>query len=430
MQLRSASYNQIQQISAALLSWGLQRTWVIDPATGDDAGNGDASSPLKTMGEFNARMSGNFVQVAATLQLVGDVVDAPLSFNSTRFSSAGSMTVFGTKTDVGTASITAVTGLGDTAARVPWQITTGAGINWTTVDLNSQVRTSLGVVGMIVEVIDANNVILGPVGTPLVTGSVTVAPLVGQTVTVATLSRALPPQSNGMAAFGIFGTPVLVQDLNFNSPTGFGVVGVGQYAITGSLGFLFYGCVFNFLTAQSQFFAGASVGIRCCRWNASQQVSWRAGPDVPQITGLVIAGTGSTIYNHQAGTYAYTSPIFIGARLFNTGCVMQVGGGHSRKTGTSCVTVQNGGFLNFVTSPFNSGVSPSASGNTGIGLDCADGRISYSSSAKPTVTGTSDTRVGGVAKTYANIPFINATLNAIPPTVQTLTGNLAAIVQV
>lgn len=425
--LRRGPSGPLVDIAAGDESFGSQTAWAIDPLLGSDENQGTPSLPLRTMAEFNARFTGLTVTAVATLQLVGDVIDASLQLPSARFANGASLTVSGTRTDVGSGLVTAVTGLGDTAARFPWQVTT-SGINWLAVSLNAQVRLSNGVLGMIVEVIDANNVVLGPVSTASPASSVTAAPVVGTTVTIATLSRALPPQIGSIGNFGVLGFQLVLQHLSFDSPVGFGITGPGQHLYVGGLGVLFFGCVINYLNAGSYtFYAACPFSIRCCRWNATVTVAWRSSMESPQINGLVVAGSGATLYNHQSGWFAYTALVLIGARFFNTGAQIQIGGAHSRKTSTSCFTIQNGGYINSVTSPINSGPSGNASGNTGIGIDVPDGRLGYSGAGnKPLVTGTSDTRVNGTTKAYANIPFIayDATVPA------NFTGNGSSIVQV
>ena len=399
-------------------AFGQQAAWAINPGTGNDSNDGSPGAPLRTMAAFSARMSGQLVTVAQTLQLVGDVLDAPLWLRGTAYAAGASLTVTGTRTVLGTATINVVTPLG-TAGTFPWQLTT-TGINWTTAPLGSQLRFSTGHVGFIAEVLGANDVVVGAIAAPGVSLA-PITPTVASTVDLVSLSRALPPllifsaQINNAAA-------VFLQDLSFDPPVAGGVNG---YLFAGGGQTQFFGCELR--TAGVTFYVNAGLNLRACRWSfaANNTANWRVGPD-PSICSfcLVVAGNGSALFNCQVGSVLHITITLQGARLGCNRANLQLQGGHIRNTANP-VLLNNGGAL-----LLSSGVLNGSTGNTGIGIDVPLGLLSYIGAAlKPTVTGTSDTRVGGIAKTYAQIPYTNLELASVPPRVTTLIGNGAAIVQ-
>lgn len=391
-------------------SFGSQTSWAIDPALGNDGNAGTAASPLQTMAEFNDRFASLKIAPATvmTLQLVGNVLDEAPMLVGTRFGAGSSLTILGTRTDVATGTVSAVTGLGN-AGTFPWQITT-TGITWTSQTLGSQVRFSSGQLGFISEVIDANNVVVGAIAAAG-TSVVLTAPTIGLTVTVATLSRALPPIVNASGqTLGV--AQLSIQDLSFDPS-------VNNFVHCGGLQIQYYGCELRL--AASNFPVNTPTNFRACRFTLSGNVNWRSGTDVIGTAATVVAGTGSTLWNHQSGQTTHSSITLTGARMFVTQCSVQLSG-HVRNTAGPILVQGSSGYL-LATSVI------SGANNTGIGIDVPSGTMAYSGSNKPTVTGTtSDARVGGVTRSYAQIPFIAAQLDNVPPTVATLTGNGAKFV--
>lgn len=411
MQIRSASYNAMQQISAALLSWGLQTSWVIDPLTGDDAGNGTAQAPLKTLAEFNSRMAGNLIQVPATLQLLGDVIDQPLWLSSTRFAAGASLTVSGTVTpSATTATISVVTSLGSSATVQPWQLTT-TGINWTLIPIGSRLLLSNGSVGFIRSVIDANNIVCGAFGT-ITTASV--VPVAALTITVQALSRALKPNLNIQALDT--GIVLTVRDFSFD-PGNLSTVATHQSNI------LFFGNEFRSSTVAETFSAVGGVLYRSSRHSmatGSPITLFRAACGQLNTFNTLFAGA-------TTGTVGMNTP---GHVVFQHTCISQasisVSGGGLLALNTSCniqhqtvgVIVDTYGFINAGT------CIVAGSASISIGIDVRTGWFIWNGTAnRPTITGgTSECRVGFVNYTYVQLGSgkTSGLLNAIPPTLQTL----------
>lgn len=407
----------VQAFAATLSAWGTQAAWAIDPATGNDRAAGTPAAPLATMAEFNLRMQGQLVQQATTLQLVGNVVDAPLWLNGTRFVST--LTVSGTRTTVlAGIPISLVTGLGPAGTR-PWQLTT-TGIDWTLQSLDAiQIRFNGGQVAAPMAVIDANNVIVGALyaaGTAVAD----VTPTTAMTITVATLSRALPPLCNCSGLVASSTAPIVqINDLDFNPAN------AHLMSVDAGCQLQFFGCSFESLASAWVVTAQGFLNFRACGFNtAGNQVTFRLGTSSNSgSTGLVARGTGATAISHQAGITQHNNLSLQGSKL------AVIGGGVCNlvtcfiRGATNPVQVQQGGKLNSLG-------TLTGSGNAGIGVDVTAGLFTYLGAAnKPTVTGASDCRVGGTARTYAQIPFVALVLASVPPLVVELVGDLAAFVQ-
>lgn len=395
-------------------AYGAQAAWSINPGTGSDTGPGTPAAPLRTMAEFSRRYTSLLVTVPATLQLVGDVLDSPLWLTGTRFALGAGLTVSGTATTIATATVSVVSGLGP-AGTLPWQLTT-TGIDWTLQPVASQLTFSTGHVSQIVQVIDANNVIVGALCAAGFSTAI-IVPTVASTITVSSLSRSLPPILSFTAALGVQSSvpTVIVKDVSIDSP---GSVGVNDYVFASGSTQLF-GCELKSIGGTLRVDAG--MNLRGCRWSfaGANTASWRAGPDNVGSFGLVVVGPGAALFNTQYGQVSHGALTLNGARLLcnNAKLVVTSGGCHIRNT-AGPVLINDAGTL------LCSTIINGATGNTGIGIDVTSGGVVYSGGGnKPTVTGASDTRVGGVARTYAQIPFYSWQLDAIPPTVTTLLGN-------
>lgn len=397
-------------------AFGAQTAVAINPGTGNDAGPGTVAQPLRTMGEFNRRYAGLLVTAPATLQLVGDVLDAPLWLSGTRFASGSSFTVSGTRTDLGSTTISTVTGLGNTAADPPWDITTAAGFDWTTIPVGSQLRLpATSQIGWIMEVLASNRVIVSVMGQP--GGSIAIpAPTVGATLTAASLSRALPCLINAYGLSPRQTIQAIIQNISFDSPG-------PLWGLSGNLQTQFYGCEMKFATA-GDFIVTLPLNLRCNRWTIAASVASRvAGDTLNSIGHCVVGTTGAQSHNHQSGNSSHAFECLHRARFGASGSqTFVIASIVNIRNSIGPVFCQSGAVIEC------SGGAPGITGsvgNTGVGIDVPLGRVQYSSTTKPSVTGASDCRVGGVAKTYANIPYIN--FDATVP--GNLTGNGASIVQ-
>lgn len=420
MDIRSASYNPLVSISAALLSLGLQIAWFIDPVNGNDAGQGTAASPLKTMAEFNGRLSGNYVQVAATLQLLGDVTDAPLQLVGTRFKFNASLTVSGTQTQIGAGAITVVTPLGNAGTTFPFQLTT-TGVNWTTVPLGSQIVLQGGQVCFIRNVVSATQIVVGAMTT--LASSVVFTPTGGLTFVVNTLSHAQPPlldvsaQTNGSIASSSITIQSLALDGTFNCSTrGAGVTIQGcEWVNPGSI-------------ANN---GDNTLLIRSCRFTMSANVTFRIGAGRFNTTACAfVASTGQPQVVWTSGTDFFTSSCsFFAVSAFSSAAIqVSTGGWHFDTISAGpCVSIALGGMI------FATGTGAILNGRncagSNFGIDVTVGQFVWNTAAnKPTLgiaSGcTGDVRLGSggsaLTFTYAQLSTGKqyAQLDAVPPLTQ------------
>ena len=156
--LRTSPSGVRSELNASLASYGAQPAWAINPTLGNDNNTGTPLAPLATMAELSARLSAQLIRQATTVSIVGSVTDSALLLSGVRFASGASLAFAGTRTVLVSGVTISVVQLSGFA--FPWQITT-AGIDWTSQPKGSQIRFSNATVSPIIEVIDANNVVVG-----------------------------------------------------------------------------------------------------------------------------------------------------------------------------------------------------------------------------------------------------------------------------
>lgn len=420
--IRSASSNPYTALAAGLLSWGTQAAWVIDPTNGNDSGDGSASSPLRTMGELNSRLCGNFIQQPSTVQLVGDVLDQPLQLIGTRFKLGATLLVNGTRTVVATGSVSVVTPIGVGGTVFPFQLTT-TGLDWTTQAAGSQILFSNGTVGWIRNVVDANNVIIGAVTT--LAASTLVTPTAGLTFEVATLSRAQPPilstvaQTNGTLTAAV----MQLQNLSFDSGLNLDVIGASCTIA---------GCeVKTSNTTLSN--AGPGVLIfRSCRFSITTAFALNSGSGRTTLfAGVLVSATGAQTQlqlfsgsNHQQNALSFYQCSYA---ALNSNISVGNGLHFEAVTGSRVMRFDNNSFLYVAQS---SSVINGRNNTATVGLDIQSGRLQWlGSTSKPTLAGASvDVRLG-VSPANTDYTYValgtgktQLLLDAIPPTVTTLVG--------
>lgn len=413
--LRKAASGQFLNLAAPSLDYGSQLTWAIDALNGSDDNPGTLSSPLRTMAEFNARLSGNLLAVAASLFLLSDVVDQQLTLCPLRVLAGASLSVFGTATSGATATISVVSGLGP-GGTFPWQLTT-TGAVWSAADIGKRLVLPGGQVSWVCEVIDASNVVAGAF---VSSAGAVVTPVAAQTLTVQTLSRALPPVLLGTSFYGAL-SPVTVSslDVTVNATPN------GNFQTSG-LGVQLFGCKLTIATGQVIAQAFGPFNLRGCFLSATGAgfcaLRGSGGGFLFQacsFVGIPLSVTDSTSANFSNGFFS-NSPMTVLRRAV----AAATGALHWRNTAAPLSVSQGGLFQqqNFAVS--------GAVGNTGVGVTVkASGQYVYVNTGnKPSVTGASDTLIGLTARTYAQIPYVDLQLNAVPPTVATLVGTPAAMV--
>lgn len=412
--------------------WATQTSWAINPTTGRDDNLGTPSSPLKTMAEFNNRMAGgSSISGAVTLQLVGDVIDEPLQLASTRLKLNASLTVSGTRTTIGSGTITTVTPIGNGGTTYPFQFTT-TGIDWTTTPIGAQIQLQGGQICWIRNVIDANNIIVGAMTT--LTSNAFFTPTNGLTFTVATLSNALPPIiAVSAATAGVFnGTQIVLQNLSFNGASVFSQSGCGV---------LIAGCEFKITVAVT--FENNSQWIqlyRSCRFTMSASCSLRSANGRVSFFGGSFVTT-STIFG--LNTIVGGDMFFLSTSFFRINLNVGQGATQISTGGVHFENITSGGCISiFLGVVFASGIVNGRNcTGASAGIDCQVGQFLWSgASNKPTIgiaAGcTNDVKLGsgatGLIFTYAQLGTGKqlATLDAAPPTTtQVQSGGYATVAQ-
>ncbi len=414
--IRSSPSGTSYDIDAPLADNGLQSEWYVDPDNGNDDWPGSEEFPLLTVAELNRRISGVTIQQPTNVYFLGNVTDSVELANTTMLSSTASLTIQGVRTVRASGiTVTVVTAIGP-GSTYPWQLTT-TGINWTTVvaaigALPLRVDFSTGNIGMITEIVDANNIVVSVVGNRTAFAT----PVAGQTLEVVTFSTAPAPL---IAVFPILlqtGAPLEFTDLEFTSG--------GFIQILSGPPTRFYGCIVNMASSATIFnnavFSFRQCGIRSLGYNPVQ------GTNTVQLSGGVVLGNNSsTGLNPRRGHLTCISAMFQAAQILVSDLGYVRGNGiHIRATLNPIIVTTGGRF-------FNTNVRLSGSNNTGVGISVTGGSgFTYSAgaNAKPTVTGTSDTLIGAVSRSYAQIPYFDLQLDAVPPTVATLVGSGAYMV--
>ena len=384
-------------------TWATQASWAIDATNGDDSAAGTPAAPLKTMEELSARLSDLGISVAQTVQCIGDVVDSPLTLNGTRFIGVGSLTILGTVVDGGTtATITNVTVL---QTGTTFQLTTDFA-GWLAADVGTRIALSTGAVHFIQEVTAANIIIVGP-------GSTGVTPVNGLTLTQQTASKVLPPNVN-------ITSPVLASSLVFQDVE----IQAGPQYINGVVAF-FSRCLI--ISAASQVWLqdrNLTLGGCCLVLGGAFTIN---GSGQFTFSSVTVVGTGSQTVTVQCSRAQWATVSWAGAGVAvqRGGLLILSGTHHFRNcTATQCILLQQGARA----VQFNVTVNGSV-GNTGLGVRLLPGNNAYTYLVvKPAVTGAvGDVKIGLTTRTYAQVPYTDLRLDAIPPVGTLLIGSPACM---
>ena len=385
-------------------SFGNQASWAIDPVNGDDSFVGTPAKPLRTMAEFNARMQGVFVQVAQTLQLVGDVTDQHLNLFGTRYKLNCTLTVSGTRTQIGTGAITTVTAIGQGATTFPFQLTT-TGVDWTSINSTApgaQIQLQGGQICFIKSVVDANNVVVGAM--TALSSATLFTPTNGLTFTVFSLSRALPALVNvsAQSTGSIQSQSLILQHMSFDGGLNWSFCGAGV---------LIQGCeIKTAVTALNiHNLGGDTLVIRSCRFTPTQVFSVRAGAGRVNLTACVLVASALSNLSMNCGQdYFLSSLSFHNVALFLAASSTALGGGGAHFEGVtsgSAVTLTNNATL--LCSGTGAVINGRLCSGSGFGIDVSLGRLAWNTSAnKPTLgiaaglTGDARLGSGGTAVTF------------------------------
>lgn len=394
--------------------WATQEEWYIDPENGDDSYDGASEDfPLKTLGEFGARLRDQQINQPTTIWILNDVpaTDQPVL----RFSIGdyGFVRFRGKSTIVASGTFTSVTDLNiassqpneveDTALSDTWvnlglidkrlRITSGARENaqaWLVKDLGSkQARISSWLEDPY------------PSTPPWsFTGISNVNAQIGDPYVVEELTSILELPldvwvSSRYTGTGVSATKLFFEDLNIaysaasNLPR-FSALGLNPLA--------FIGCkLLHSIPGQGGW--GQYANCQCAAFHSMNGAS------------LWIRG-GYMTFQFDPGPGSYTlfsgSPIAQGIRIRAEG-LMAVSGG-----GLGAFDSSSDGIKVMPQATLSCSDYVFGSGNTEHGIEVAPyGCVVYSAGKKPVITGTAgDSNIGGSTKTWAENPYIETTNNA------------------
>lgn len=378
------------------ITWGSQLLWAIDATNGVDTAQGTPSAPIKTIAEFNRRMSGALVTADILVNVIGaGATDTKFNIIGTRFTGAAKIVVSGTPTNVATnIAITTVTTL---QAVCTFNLLT-TGIVWTGADVGKRLEfmtagVPTGIYSFVQEVVDANNVIIGQCAGATASS---ITPTNAMTFNVQTLPALAPAVVNCVADT----VGVAVRFDNF-------AVAAGTILVTG-VSVQYFGCTF-LATASTTHHGISSAQWRICFFSQSAGFLTMSG-QTTNCTGCVFVGTGSSALFARAFIPTFSGNSFSGMSLIFTGGAVGsiLGlGMHFRNCLTSattpaCLFITQNSKVNQVNTPVSGSV-----GNTGFGVKVSPGSGYIYLTTKPSVTGTAgDARIGATTRLWASeVPY-------------------------
>lgn len=375
--------------------WTHQAAWFIDPAAADDEGDGSAGDPLRTHAELGRRAMNNGAQIpqSVTVTIVSTLpADTdPVEIDVELTDPTAVIRYVGTPTQIESGTLSAatplvsgtnlpdVTGpglfLGD-RIRLTSGASTGA-IAWILRDDGGGVRTT--------SAFQTTNKTAQPLtGTPTLLDPAANDDFVVEDLPNIYLARVKFSNPNGVELALVFDSLHIGSDDDTRLTTLLNRclivdsvldnVSIGHPQATMS------GCLFDDVTLRN--------GFAICNACASR-VAALSATDCFVIMAFETTAVGAPLVpSSSTAVYAFTGPV----------------SAHDSPALTAGLTITNAA---------NAFALLWGTGNATYGINALTGSLFYPPATKPTVTGgTNDTRVGGVDKAYADIPFLNGTNGA------------------
>ena len=383
------------------VKWQQRAAWAIDPAAADDEGVGSGADPLKTHAELARRFLGHGLTLPqdTTVTIVASLPVTDLVSIDVKFASSTVLLRYvGTPTTVRTGTLSGVTAL--VAGTTLTAIVDGVGGAFA---VSNRVRMTAGAsVGFIGWVVRAADGACNPFTTiDTTTTPVGGAPTMGNPTTDTFVVETLPTvglgkisQSNALGVTVVLTQQIIFEDLDVSDSAN------PQFAVLDPSA-LFAHCKLD--TAN---FSDSTATVSGCL-----------------LTGSAFVLNSTILYWANAFTGPATSVSFVSCSvlLFNENVAMG-GPSFGLSSTDSFLQLQASASFESLSVHDATGVGVRVerstqldaatvlwgSGNTSFGID-AGGRFFYAVADKPTITGggATDTKVGGVNKDYAGIPFFN-----------------------
>ena len=387
-------------------AYAVMENWFIDPVSGDDKHDGDSvNGALKTLDELSRRLRDQEINQTTIIQLLGDVPATDRPVLRLNIGDNGFVVIRGTKTPLAIGTLTAVTNK-NPAANQPYEITDSAladdfgplglvgkqirltggaqegATAWIAKDLTGKkARVSfwsiepLAVQGMNLWSTPTN----APVDSPYV---------VEQMSSVDDLLLDVCISTEWVAS----SCKLVIEDLTINP----GDDRVTRFRSTGS----YYGVAFKNCSLGNLVPVGSPLRTLGCKHS---------------FAGFYQAGT----YELNYALVTWTCDVYAGSAMLLRGCFLQDAGIYTFGQGHIYVS----GDLGIMDCPYDAVYLSSGggvvrlgslwgSGNADFGCNVLAGSALYYTSV-PTITGVSgDAKIGGTARTWAQIPYIEPANNA------------------
>lgn len=380
--------------------WMARATWDIDPAAADDEGDGSAGDPLKTHAELGRRAfsQGREIKQAVVVTIVSTLPDTdPIEIDLNFPADGPFLTIryVGAATTVRSGTFDGVTVL-NPAGQALQTVTDTVGGSFAG-EIRSRVRmtsgASVGARAWLVRDDGGDTATTSAFWTQSVTGAAAVTVVnpttddyVIETFPAVRISRVDMGQGPDGGAF----YPLIFEDLDITASDP-----DAPSHLTNLDAAIFVGC-----EVQRLIFEKAEAAMVGCLWqNAVSFVN----SNVTNLAGAIV-GSGYTArgsrFRFASETTAMTVPL-IGSLVSE--CGYQVGDVSAHDSPSSGVIL-----LPSVIAQLEAQGLLWGAGNTSFGVNALGGKLFYDVGTQPTVTGgTDDTRVGGINKSYAALPFFN-----------------------
>lgn len=405
-----ALFNSVRASLVTVTNAGTQAVWAVNATTGNDAAAGGTLTPLRTVAELSRRLKGITLTVSTVITLTGTFAQTDvLSLQDIFCYDEASITINGVVTPVQSGIvISSVTAIGAGTTQ-PWTIVT-TGIDWT-LQTARRVTLSGGQTGWIGQVVNANTIVCSHFN---------VTPTNAMTMTLETTSSVNNFAGNVYAqgrsnaqAVTLQINKVLVQDLKIGTPVAVvgpsGVVEVAPLVLLGMPQYAFTRCdvstgILNAVNATFNFcqihpFSNlTSTRLECFQSNF---LNFQGCSFVP------LGSTSTSVVSNQCNLQfgnCYAENV---AFAFN-GCQVTHSAGMNIRNCVAAVLPYQLDVLSSAKCTSNAAILAGAGNLAAQGLTVNNSAkfIYFQAAGKPTITAVADTLVGGTAKAYAAIPFL------------------------
>lgn len=376
-------------------SWGVQTEWFIDPVAGSDEASGLTGAAIKTWSELVRRVGvQHVVKVQMVVTIMGNLPATDPMVGEWRVVNGGRVNVTGVATQVFSGTISARQSL-NTTTNLECQVTS----SWTVAThLNRLVLNSTRTLSAwVAKDLGGGNARVSPwmqySETNGSVGPATGNSEPGDTIAVYTLPTVACMQFEVRGTAGA-SSPCVFSRLDFTASGG------TQRFFAANAQPQFVNCRFS---GNTRFGAGLSIFTNC--WfgaDGAYAIDYSAYLRI--CGGLMTVAWGTSISRPGANTFELrNSVLFQGVAFASSGAsYVNIQAADFRDVTGNPVTIQHGSFL-AVNGPLT------GTANTGVSIVLAPGsRGTYVPSSLVIVSSAGDTQIGGAARTWAQLPYVES----------------------